>query len=74
MTIIYLKHPVHGEKVASLEAEAKHDEARGWKRFDPSMPVAPSPNPIAVAQPFATGVLVVSSDALKRRGRPPKSE
>lgn len=40
--IIPLIHPIHGEKIATLEAEAKHDELRGWIR------VKPSPDPIAV--------------------------
>lgn len=47
---IYLKHPAHGEKIATLEAEAKADEAKGWVRFDPKAPVAPSPNPLAVIE------------------------
>jgi len=34
MPIIYLKHPDHGTKVATMEAEAEHDEAQGWKRYE----------------------------------------
>ena len=34
MAVIYLRHPVHGEKVACLEAEAVYDEKNGWVRFD----------------------------------------
>jgi len=34
MPIIYLKHPIHGTKVATMEAEAEYDEAQGWKRYD----------------------------------------
>jgi hypothetical protein len=33
---IYLKHPRHGVKIASLDAEAEHDEQHGWVRFDPN--------------------------------------
>ena len=32
---IYLKHPVHGHKVAIAEEEAINDEENGWERFDP---------------------------------------
>lgn len=32
---IYLKHPVHGHKVAIAEEEAVNDEENGWERFDP---------------------------------------
>ena len=30
--VIYLRHPVHGVKVATMEAEAQADEKRGWVR------------------------------------------
>ena len=30
---IYLKHPVHGRKVATMELEAEHDEQHGWTRY-----------------------------------------
>jgi hypothetical protein len=36
---IYLQHPVHGTKVATMEAEAKHDEKNGWKRYNPDAPL-----------------------------------
>ena len=36
MTAIYLMHPRHGVKIASLEMEAQHDEMHGWVRFDPA--------------------------------------
>lgn len=45
MAIIYLQHPVHGTKVATMEAEAAYDEGRGWKRFDPHAAPAPLPDP-----------------------------
>lgn len=35
MAIIYLTHPVHGAKVATLEQEAVNDEANGWVRYTP---------------------------------------
>lgn len=34
--IIYLKHPIHGTKVATLEAEAEADKENGWVEFDPT--------------------------------------
>ncbi len=34
MPNIYMKHPIHGTKVAFLEAEAVADEARGWVRCE----------------------------------------
>lgn len=34
--ITYLKHPVHGTKVATLEAEVEADKEKGWVEFDPA--------------------------------------
>jgi hypothetical protein len=34
MPIIYMKHPIHGAKVATMEAEAEHDESHGWERYE----------------------------------------
>lgn len=36
--LIYLRHPTHGTKVATMELEADADEQNGWERFDPSAP------------------------------------
>ena len=56
--VIYLQHPVHGVKVATLEQEAEYDEMNGWVRCaDPS---APEPEP------------VVESAMRRRPGRPRK--
>jgi hypothetical protein len=33
MPVIYMKHAVHGAKVANMEAEAVADEANGWVRY-----------------------------------------
>jgi hypothetical protein len=32
---IYLRHPVHGTKVASIDMEAEYDERNGWERYEP---------------------------------------
>jgi hypothetical protein len=34
---IYLKHPLHGAKVAYMDSEAEYDETNGWKRYIPSV-------------------------------------
>jgi hypothetical protein len=36
--IIYLMHPVHGRKVATMELEAEYDETNGWSRYNPDTP------------------------------------
>jgi hypothetical protein len=35
---IYLMHPVHGRKVATMELEAVADEKNGWSRYNPDTP------------------------------------
>jgi hypothetical protein len=34
--VIYLRHFLHGEKVAISELEAEMDRENGWEDFDPS--------------------------------------
>ena len=63
MPMIYLKHPQHGQKATTWEAEALADEKHGWVRYDP---VAPIEAPI-----FAD----LAQNEMKRRpGRPRSKE
>jgi hypothetical protein len=34
MAVIYLTHPVHGAKVATMDIEAEADEKNGWTRYN----------------------------------------
>jgi hypothetical protein len=74
MAVIYLKHDVHGTKVAIAEDEAVADEKHGWKRFSPgaAMPLekvytepTPAPDSAAPDEPEVT---------LHRRGRRRKEQ
>ena len=38
---IYLRHDVHGTKVATMELEALADEENGWVRYTHDTPSAP---------------------------------
>jgi len=53
--VIYLKHPVHGTKVACMEAEAAADERNGWSRFDPRQLELQLPEPALVENALAGG-------------------
>jgi len=54
--VIYLQHPVHGKKVASLELEAVYDESNGWTRYDPEAPApASEPEPVNALIPSIVG-------------------
>jgi hypothetical protein len=51
MAAIYLRHAIHGEKVACGEAEAAYDEKSGWTRFTVPDPRAAAPDPVVVSDP-----------------------
>ena len=68
MAAIYLSHPRHGVKVATMELEAQSDEANGWVRID---------DPTSQDQPAPVNKMVPAADpdnmggeAPRRRGRP----
>lgn len=66
MAAIYLAHPKHGVKIATMEMEAQHDEANGWVRFEPEELVdAPADEPLP-EPPVEANVLAEP----RRRGRP----
>jgi len=48
MAVIYLTHPIHGAKVATLDIEADWDVQNGWSRYnsDPSVEEEVSPEPL----------------------------
>ena len=74
MAVIYLKHPIHGAKVAASDIEAQMDRANGWEEFDPAVPVTPAPS--VVARTVAVAEEPVNSLAAepRRRGRPRKED
>ena len=63
MPVIYLQHPIHGTKVATLDMEADFDEQNGWIRYNPD-----TPSTDEEAAPEVNNLPVV------RRGRRKKTE
>jgi hypothetical protein len=57
---IYLRHAVHGTKIANMDLEAEFDEQNGWERYNPNTPSAPE-----AAAP------VNELEPKRRRSRPP---
>ena len=41
MPVIYLTHPIHGAKVATMDLEADLDIQNGWVRYNPDTPSEP---------------------------------
>jgi len=35
VAVIYMRHPIHGNKVATMDLEAEEDERNGWERYTP---------------------------------------
>ena len=60
--MIYMRHPVHGTKVATMEAEAIYDETNGWSRDTlGEAPISDLSEPVNELAP-------------RRRGRKPLNE
>lgn len=57
MPNIYMSHPTHGAKVATMELEAVEDEKNGWVRYTLDTPVEAAP-------------VVNELEVKRRRGRP----
>ena len=57
--MIYLKHEIHGAKVATMELEAEYDEQNGWVRYTLDTPVVEEAAPVAN-----------ELEVKRRRGRP----
>lgn len=67
MPVIYLEHPQHGVKVATLDLEAQQDEENGWVRI-----AAPGEAPAPAVNMLARDVDgdTMTAEAPRRRGRP----
>lgn len=55
MAVIYLRHPIHGEKVASSDLEATYDQENGWVIFDPAGSAEPAPETPVVTPEVPSG-------------------
>ena len=67
MPIIYLKHPIHGAKVATMEMEAEYDEQNGWVRYNLDEPAQEAELPAFLQEP-------VNELTAPRKGRPRKNK
>jgi hypothetical protein len=74
MAVIYLRHPLHGAKVATSDMEAENDFQNGWEEFDPAEPVTdPEPQAeVVVDDTPPVEAPVVNELQPRRRGRRPR--
>lgn len=68
MPLIYLRHPVHGTKVAIMEQEAKYDQQNGWVRYTHDTPSV-SEEIETVEEPAVEEAAPVNTLEVKRRRR-----
>lgn len=67
MAIIYLKHPVHGHKVATMEAEAEYDEQNDWVRYTIDTPSIVEPAPVVEEEEVAAPVNTLEAKRTRRK-------
>ena len=48
--VIYLTHPIHGAKVATMHLEAEMDEKNGWVRYNSDTLSEPEAAPVNVLE------------------------
>lgn len=66
MPNIYLKHPIHGAKIATIDLEAEYDEQNGWVRYNPDETAVEAEIPAFLQEP-------VNELAPPKKGRPRKT-
>jgi hypothetical protein len=65
MPLIYLEHPDHGKKIATMEIEAENDEQNGWTRYTIDTPT----ESVEVVEEQATEPTVEVVNTLKPKTR-----
>ena len=68
MAVIYLRHPKHGTKVATMDLEADYDEKSGWERYT----VGTQPDVVVPAFLQASVDAAPLNQLEVKRGRPRK--
>ena len=66
MPIIYLRHSIHGTKIATMEQEAEFDEQNGWVRYTLDTPSI-SEEVEAVEEPTEAAAPVNTLEVKSRR-------
>jgi hypothetical protein len=70
MAVIYMRHPIHGAKIATMELEAEYDEQNGWVRYNPDE-VEPE---VEIPSFLQATEEPVNELAAPRKGRPRKNK
>ena len=67
MAVIYLTHPVFGDKVATSDLEAEYDLRNGWSRSAPAAPAEAAPLEDNQAEGAEVNNLLAAARTVRRR-------
>jgi hypothetical protein len=70
MAVIYLTHPVFGDKVATSDLEVEYDLRNGWSRSAPAAPAETAPPEDNHAEGAEVNNLLAAARAVRRRRAP----
>jgi hypothetical protein len=73
MAVIYLTHPVFGDKVANSDLEVEYDLRNGWSRSAPAAPADAAP-PDGTPAEIAEVINLLAAARIVRRRRAPVQE
>jgi len=68
MPLIYLRHSIHGTKIATMEQEAEFDEQNGWVRYTHDTPSISEE--VEPAEEVAEVAVPANKLEVKRRRKP----
>lgn len=74
MAVIYLTHPVFGDKVATSDLEAEYDLRNGWSRSAPAAPAEAAPLENDPAQGAEVNNLLAAARIARRRRLPAQED
>ena len=70
MAVIYLTHPVFGDKVATSDLEMEYDLRNGWARSTPAAPADVAPPDGTPAETAEVNNLLAAARIVRRRRAP----
>ena len=70
MAVIYLTHPVFGDKVATSDLEVEYDLRNGWSRSAPAAPAKAEPPEDNQAEGAEVNNLLAAARIVRRRRLP----
>lgn len=70
MALVYLRHPLHGEKAESNDLISSMDKANGWSEFDPVREAADKAAQVVIEPVKVDPPAKVEKSATKAKAEP----